>query len=113
MFRLAGRTQARQDGFGLFHLPHREQQRRAVNLRRIGAGPRRRGIGAESLQQVPGAISSQRRIKAALFVPFELEILEVQDRRVIETPLQDVVGDETGGTHRRFTRFGHGLLAVR
>ena len=47
-----------------------------------------------------------------LFFRRERQIRRIDHRRVVKAPLQNVVGDETGGANGRLARLDDGLLAV-
>ena len=97
--------------FGLFHLPNRQEQRRAINPFGIGIGLALLRVKGQRLEQVAVAVGGQRRGEGLSRIGAQAQLIGVHNRRVVQTPLNDIDGVDDRGFSRSFARFNDALLA--
>ena len=96
----------------LLNLPDGKQQRGAIDAPGIRTRLSRRGIFCQRRQQVALAIRIERFAERVLFLSRQRQIVQIKHRRIIKAPLQKIVGDEAGSSHRCLAGFGDGLLEI-
>ena len=107
-----GGGQRSQHRFGRFNLSDAQQQAGVVNPFGVGAGLSPGRIFGQRDLQIARPVGLEGFNKDFLFFRCERQIRRINHRRIVKTPLQDVVGNETRSANGRFARLDDGLLAV-
>ena len=90
-----------------------KEQRSVIDTFGVGAGLARSRISRQRRQQIARRIGIEGFAKNSLFFRREWQIRQVEHRRIVEAPLEDVVGDKTRGSRGRFAQLRDRLLAIR
>lgn len=101
---------------GTIHRPHRQQERREVRTLGIGRGFQWRGVAREfpkRIQQSATPIGVERGAELLLRNGGKAKFLNVEHRRIVDPPLDDVPGLRHGEHLNLQARCGDALVARR
>ena len=107
-----GRLKRLQIRLRLLHLPNREQQRRVIHAPGVGSGLMILRITAQGREQIAGTVCGQGIGERGLLDLSQAQLIGIEHRGIIKTPLDDVDGMENGGFSRRLTRIHNALFAA-
>ena len=71
-----------------------------------------RRIFCQSGQQIAAPVGGQRVAERPLLLRGQAQFIRIDNRRIIQTPLKNVIGLEHGGAFRRLIRFGKAAFAA-